>query len=315
MKLVTTINIPEKQLNELRESYPEITICHCHSEREAQPYLEEADIVLSDHLNFNPESIEKAPRLKWLQLTTAGVENIPFAKIAERGITVTNAKGIHGSQMGEYALGMMLAHTRKLLHYRGLQKKHQWEGGFIGGELAGKTVTIVGAGAIGSAIAEMCQVFGMNVNGVSRGGASKPHFDRIVKEEQWETLLPESSFVIVLLPLTPRTKHFIRQEHFTAMPRDCFFINLARGHVVKEADLITALESGQIGGAALDVFEKEPLGPESPLWEMEHVFLTPHIAGNSDHYMEKVFRIVLDNVANFLANKPLKNQVDLQANY
>ncbi|MCM3760395.1 D-2-hydroxyacid dehydrogenase [Alkalihalobacillus oceani] len=314
MKLVTTIHIPETQLNQLRDSYPDITICHCHSEKEAQSYLEEADIVLSDHLNFTPESIEKAPRLKWLQLTTAGVENIPFAELAERGITVTNAKGIHGSQMGEYALGMMLAHTRKLLHYRELQKKHQWEGGFIGGELAGKTVTIVGAGAIGSAIAEMCKVFGMNVYGASRSGLSKPNFDRIVKRE-WEALLTESSFVIVLLPLTPRTKHFIHQEHFAAMPQDCFFINLARGSVVKEADLITALESGQIGGAALDVFEKEPLEPESPLWEMKHVFLTPHIAGNSDHYMERVFRIVLENVANFLANKPLKNQVDLKANY
>lgn len=217
--------------------------------------------------------------------------------------------------MSEYALNVMLNFARKREYYSKLQKNHKWESGFIGDELYGKTVTILGSGSIGSEIAKKCRAFGMKVNGVNRSGNFNADFDFIFKQDWWAEALPESSFIILLLPITPSTKQFVRKEHFKQMRSDCFFINLSRGEIVNEMDLINALKSNQIGGAALDVFENEPLDENSVLWDLENVIITPHHGGASKNYMERAYRIVIENIDLFLKGEMLQNKINLKEEY
>lgn len=287
----------------------------CRTKEEWNAQAPDTEILLATG-KMSAEMLMQAPRLKWIQTLSAGVDGLPLAYIQERGIRLTNARGIHQIQMSEFALLQMLQWARRAdLHYRN-QIQHVWGKNVPVGELFGHTVGVIGSGSIGQAIARLCKAFGMQTLGYNRSGKPAAHFDEMLGgTEGLNQLLAESDYVILLLPSTPETRQFLTMEQFKRMKPTACLINLARGTVLNEEHLIEALRTGVIAGASLDVFETEPLPPSSPLWELPNAILTPHVSGLSPHYMARASEIVFENLRNYLEGTPLRNEVDLLSGY
>lgn len=292
-----------------------IVIRHYKSSEEIEPDLPGVDILLTTG-RVKEEIIQQAPNLKWVQALSAGVDFLPLEEIARRGILLSNARGIHKIQMSEFALLLMLQWARRLpLIYRNQQNK-RWDQNIPNGELYGHTLGIIGPGSIGEAIALKAKIFGMRTVGLNQSGRAAPGFDEIYSGSSGlDRILAESDYLIMLMPSTPKTKKFLSLEQFRKMKPSAYFINLARGSVVDENGLIEALQNGILAGAALDVFEEEPLPENSTLWSLDNVTITPHVAGATPHYIERASEIVFENIRRFLAGEPLLNAVDPVAGY
>lgn len=262
--------------------------------------------------------LEELPRLAWVQILSAGADKLPLEELHQRGIRLTNAKGVHQIQMSEFALLQMLQWARRAdLHFSN-QLDKRWGRRVPSGELYGQTAGILGTGSIGQAIAAKAKAFGMRTLGYNTSGRKAPHFDEVYNgPDGLLTVLGASDYVVVIVPSTPDTQGLIGQEQLQAMKPSACLINLARGTVVSEPELIAALQNGIIAGAALDVFEEEPLPSESPLWKLPNVLITPHVAGASPHYNERVADIVRENLRRLAKdpNGPLHNEVDLNQGY
>lgn len=292
--------------------------CHFHwfkSSSEAGDQIASANVIITAG-RLNPDVVKQAIDLKWIQTISAGVDKLPLQELAQRHIVLTNARGVHTIQMSEFTLSLMLQWVRKanLLHER--QQSKIWDNQVRFEELHGQTIGIIGAGAIGEAVARKAKAFDMKVIGLNRSGTPQPAFDMTVHgEEGLSYLLSNSDFVVLLLPSTTKTRGFLNKEHLSLMKPSAFLINLARGDVIDENDLILALQEGKLAGAALDVFEQEPLPSTSPLWSMDNVILTPHIAGASAHYTERVSSIFYHNVRAMLDGGEMMNVVNLTEGY
>jgi phosphoglycerate dehydrogenase-like enzyme len=305
-------NIKENLPDELRNKVDFLWFKHTD---EAREFLPEADVLVTAG-RLDSSIPTSTPKLRWVQTLSAGVDKLPLQAFAQRSIVVTNAKGVHTIQMSEFTISLMLQWVRKTNTFLHNQQRKIWNQQIPVGELHGKSIGIIGAGAIGEAVARKCQAFDMKVIGYNRNGAAPAHFDEIYTgEDGLVTLLQKSDFVVLLLPSTSKTRHFIKKEHLQQMKCSAFLINLARGDVIQEAELIDALEQGHFAGAALDVFDQEPLPEASPLWTMDNVIITPHIAGSSEHYVERAAPIFYHNIKQFLEGQPLMNLVNLQEGY
>ena len=254
----------------------------------------------------------RSKRLKWLNTFSAGVDPLAKSKIADMPITVTNAKGVHGRSMALTTLGYCIAHLRKFWDIRENQKKHVWKKPDLD-EAAGKTLGIVGAGSIGECVAEYAKAVGFKVIGVKRSVVQLEHFDEMYSDKEMDKALGMMDFVVVLTPLTDKTHHLINADRFAAMKKGAFFINIARGGVVDHVALINALQSGHLSGAAIDAADPEPLPPDSPLWDMPDVFITPHCSADSPFLVDRAVEQFCRNIENFKANKPMFNVVDLKS--
>lgn len=292
--------------------------CQFHwftSSSEAAEQIADADIIVTAG-RLNPDIMRQASKLKWIQTLSAGVDKLPLQELAERQIILTNARGVHTIQMSEFTLSLMLQWVRRanLLHEQ--QQNRIWNYHIQVGELHGKTIGIIGAGAIGEAVARKAKAFDMKVIGLNRSGEPQPAFDSTLSgEEGLKTLLSQSDFIVLLLPSTAKTRGFITKEHLALLQPSAFLINLARGDVIDEAALIAALQEGKLAGAALDVFEQEPLPTDSPLWTLDNVILTPHIAGASAQYTQRASSIFYHNVQAFLDGGAMMNVVNLKEGY
>lgn len=292
-----------------------VTLNWYKNEEEAKPHLDETEIIVTTG-KASKALILAAPKLRWIQSLSAGVDGFPFSLLAERGIALTNARGIHQIQMSEFALALMLQWARRFPEFYRNQANRLWEKKVWVSELAGCTLGILGAGSIGQAIAAKAKAFDMRVIGYNRSGQASPGFDQIhAGRGGLEHVLRESDYLVVLVPHTAETHHMLAEREFRLMKPGAFFINLARGSVVNEKDLIAALKEGVIAGAALDVFETEPLPADSPLWGMENVIITPHVAGLSPQYMQRASAIFYENIRRFRNGEPLMNAIDLAAGY
>lgn len=292
-----------------------VVIIQCRTPEELEQLGSDAEVFLATG-KMEERLVRNAPQLKWIQTLSAGVDGLPLPAVCERGIRLTNARGIHRIQMSEFAMLYMLQWARRADLHLTNQKNKIWGKHVPVGELYGRTVGILGSGSIGQAVAEKARVFGMKTLGYSRSGQPSSGFDAVYSgREGLLELLAASDYVVLLLPSTPETKHFLTMEELRVMKPSSFLINLARGSVVNEEDLVQALREGVIGGAALDVFETEPLPLSSPLWELPHVFITPHVAGLSPHYMERAAEIVYENLRRYLEGRELINMVDPAVGY
>jgi phosphoglycerate dehydrogenase-like enzyme len=256
-----------------------------------------------------------APALRWQHTPSAGANHILVPSFLERDIVLTNSAGIHAVPIAEFVLTFMLYHAKQLLKLQALQSQHSWIRGLELQELMDKTVLIIGAGSIGQAIARRASAFGMRVWGSRRHPQSLPGFERVVGATEWQSLLPESDYVVVATPLTPETKGMVNEAVLRSMRSDAYFINIARGAVVDEAALLAALNEGWIAGAGLDTFCTEPLPPESPFWSLSNVFVTPHCSGISPPLSHRVLGLFLDNLTRYRSGMPLRNVVDKKAGY
>lgn len=310
----------ELLLSLLEPGLPEgITLIHCHNREEAADRAADAEACIAAGVGMPDQAmLEGLPRLRWVQCLSAGVDKLPLVEFRRRGIRLTNARGVHQIQMSEFAMLLMLQWARRAdLHFSN-QLDKRWGKRVPAGELYGRTAGILGTGSIGQAIAAKARAFGMRTLGYNAGGRGAPHFDKVVQgREGLLALLGDSDYVVVILPATGDTERLIGREELHAMKPSACLINLARGTVVSEPELILALQNGIIAGAALDVFEEEPLPQESPLWELPNVLITPHVAGASPHYTERAAAIVRENLLRFRADPsgPLENEVDLRQGY
>lgn len=317
MKAVIYTSVPLDQpiARQLSQLPAGIELSVCRNPEEAAAELADAEALLIGG-RMSAELLEQAPRLRWIQTFSAGVDHLPLEAISRRGIILTDASGIHRIQMAEYAIWQMLNWVRRGPELARLQAQASWNHRLEVGELHGSAVGIVGAGEIGRAVARKARAFDMTVLAYNRSGSPVPEADRLYTGRQGlHELLAASDFVVVALPLTPETNGLIGSEELRRMKPGAFLVNLARGSVVRESDLIAALRDGTIAGAGLDVFEREPLPPESPLWRMPNVVVTPHIAGSTPHYHDRALALFRDNLERLAGGRPLRNVVSFEAGY
>jgi phosphoglycerate dehydrogenase-like enzyme len=282
-------------------------------------------------------SIDEAhrfPNLKWIQAHSAGINHLLDKPVWNSRVILTTLSGIHSIQMAEQALTMMLAFRWNLWQMFRLQQQSKWPEGrwdiFARPELRGSTLGIVGYGSIGRELARLAQAMGMRVLALNTSGQRNQDngyiipgtgdLDAAIPEKMYPAgnllnMLPACDYVVLLVPLTPDTYHMFNAEAFVRMKPTAFFFNLGRGPVVDEAALIDALQRGQIAGAGLDVFEQEPLPAASPLWQMNNVIISPHVAGFTPHYDDRACDLFAQNLRRYLAGEPLLNLVEREKGY
>jgi len=257
--------------------------------------------------------IRKSPGLKWLQIHPAGAERPIYRELRGRGVKVTTASGATAVTVSHSVLGALIAINRRFPLLADAQRRHAWEprlGERSPRDLKGQSAVIVGMGPIGRNIAALLKVLGMASIGVRRTAEPARGFERVIAYADLPGVLPQADWLILCCPASPLTRGLANAAVFAAMPAGSHFINVSRGEIAVEKDVIAALRSGHLAGAYLDVFEREPLDPASPLWDMPNVLISPHTASHSLGQNEAIFEIFLENLARFRAGQGLRNDVD-----
>jgi D-2-hydroxyacid dehydrogenase (NADP+) len=281
----------------LEPKFPEVAIHAAAGEEEIGDFVAEMDILLT--IRISDEVLRNASRLQWIQVRTAGVDWILNLPSLRKEILVTSARGIHGPQMSEMAILLMLALNRNLSRVIRNQGRMVWER-WPGRLLYRRKVGILGLGATGGEIARKCNAFGMTVFGISRTRKEMDAVDFPCAPEDLFNVLREVDYFIIAAPKTPRTQNLMGAKAFSCMKPTAFLINLGRGEIVDEEALLRAIRTGQIAGAALDTFCTEPLPKDHPLWQLENVIITPHVGGLCDRSTEQVLSIFEENLRRFL---------------
>jgi D-2-hydroxyacid dehydrogenase (NADP+) len=277
----------------ISREFPQLPALAAGTVADAIAMAPSASILAAKAQDVSPALVAAMPQLRWIQALTTGIDPLLTLNLP-RTVTVTSARGIHGPQMAELALLYMLSLSRDFPRMLANQRRTHWQrwGQRL---LIGKTVVIVGVGSISEALASRCQALGLKVIGISARHEAIG-FDELHPKDRLCENVARADFLVLLMPYSPETHHLIDAAVLRAMPQSSFLINIARGKVVDEAALIEALTSGHIAGAALDVFEIEPLPKDSPLWALDNVIVTPHIGGMSDIYVEQLVPLLLHNI-------------------
>jgi D-2-hydroxyacid dehydrogenase (NADP+) len=302
--LLILLTLPEPVRNQYRERlqarFPELAIEMVDHHSKAGPHIPEADALLTFAPMLSPKVLAEATKLKWIQALGTGVDNLTDQAALRKDIIVTNVRGIHGAPVSEAALAAMLALARNLPGAVRGQDARQWRR-WPAQLLHNKTVGIFGVGLIAEALAPKCKALGMRVVGVSSAPRDLAGFDAMCSRDELSKVVGDFDFFVLLTPLTASTRNSVDAKVFAALKPSSFLINLARGGVVDEAALIAALKTGRIGGAALDVFNEEPLPADHPFWSMENVLITTHQGGFCDVYVDYALPTVEANMKSFLA--------------
>lgn len=254
-------------------------------------------------------SLPTMPALRWLHTYAIGVDHPMYRPIVEHRITLTNGAGSQHIPIAQHVLLMMLYHAKRMDVWVRAQTRQQWTHA-PSEELTGKTVALLGVGGIGSEVARLAQAFGMRVIGLRRTQQPVANVDVLLPPDALDELCAQADFLIVCTPLTRLTRGLVGAVQFARMKRTAYLINVARGPIVDEAALINALRSSQIAGAALDVFDHEPLPAGHPFWTMPNMVITPHTAPASPLYIQRGGELFLDNLGRYIAGEPLRNVVD-----
>jgi phosphoglycerate dehydrogenase-like enzyme len=318
MSLTTfTAKLSKRHQQNLMNRFPELTFSFFDQIDDAMQKLPQTEILVTYGEDLTEEIIaDHCPSLKWIHVISAGLEKMPFSIIAERRILVTNAKGIHQIPMAEYTIGVMLQITRQMNEIFLNQRDGIWDRSIRVDELSGKTIGIVGVGAIGGKIAEYAKVMGMRVIGTNRSGQPVPHVDVLYPMNELDRLMKESDFIVVIVPHTPETEQMIGEAQLSRMKATAYLINIARGSIVDEEALVKLLQERKIGGAVLDVFTQEPLPSDHPFWTLGNVILTPHLSGRSPKYMERALDIFYENIPVYLSGQgEMRNKIDPYKGY
>ena len=311
---------PPEMAAAVRQRWPEIRVLDLPHYDRITPELPDTDIFVG--LLLRPEQLRLAARLKWMHTTSAGVGQLMYPEFRSSGIILTNASGVHAPNMAEHIAGMMVAMARDFpgaTRYQAQKKWAQqdiWDGPRRPRELGGAVALIVGFGAVGRAVAERLRGFGMHIWAVTRSGKADASLaERIFPAAELDAALRSADYVILAAPETEETHHLIGVKQFATMKPSAILVNVARGSLVDQAALLSVLEKRAIGGAALDVASPEPLPPESPLWSLENVFITPHTSGISERIWQRETELLIDNLGRWFHGEPLRNLVDLQRGY
>lgn len=302
MKVLVVLPDAEDYASDLRPKFPDLTFICAETYDDAAAHLDSADVLVATGVGLTPEIVTTMDRLRWIHCIISGTDQFAAARAARPDVLVTSTKGIHGTQMAEMAILHMLALSRQVVQLEANRRLHLWEAPEQR-VLEGKVAVIVGLGAAGRRLAQVCQAFDMTVVGVSRSTESVGGFDRIVPRQALPEVAREADFIVLVVPSSAETRHLVGRGVLDAMKPSAFLVNLARGGVVDEEALIETLRSGGIAGAGLDVTAGEPPADDSPLWSLDSVFLTPHLAGRSDRYTERALVILESNLRSLVDDR------------
>lgn len=307
-------SLKPEQVTYLAEQYPNysiVPVAELTTEMEAN-----VEITLGWQKELGERLLANS-RLKWIQAISAGVDSFDQAALAEKGILLSNGSGIHTTAITEHVLGVTLAIFRGLPQAVLQQAQHEWQNQslpFV--QLSGKNMLVIGTGHIGQQVGKNFQALGVHTYGVNTTGHSVPGFEETYASQNLLKFVADMDIIVNILPLTDETYHLYNQVFFEAMSPTGIFINVGRGPSVHTADLVTALNQHELAYAALDVFEEEPLPIDHPLWTMENVLITPHHAGVTEHFRDRIFAIFRDNLAQYQVDGTLKrNQIQLDRGY
>ena len=348
IQVLSTRRFTDDLLDQMKAVSPRLRLSQqtCHNADEVAAALADhpdVEILYSFHLPRN--ALEIAPRLRWLQLHSAGANHIldhPIMKhdvpttrdvATTRDVINTTVSGIHATPIAEYVFASILAFRWQVPVWTHCQRESRWPSGrwnlYARPELRDSTLGIVGYGSIGREVGRLGKAFGMHVLALRRspgqakeGYASEHTGDRagaipeqFFSPDQLHEMLSECDYVVVALPLTPETKHLVGEAEFRAMKPSAYLVNIARGAIVDEQALVRAVREGWIAGAGLDVFEREPLPDDSPLWAMDNVLISPHVAGFTPRYDERATALFVENLGRYLSGEPMLNLIDKARGY
>ncbi len=287
---------------------------------QAEKYWPDTQVLFTWGRQISHKQFLKAKALKWIHSLSAGVDGLLFPELIENDIVLTSSKGVHAVAMAHHTVALMLALVRRLDLFFRAQSSHKWikapEDPPLS-DLDHKTLAIVGLGETGTEVARIARALGMKIIASRRHPSDEDLtvVDDIFTPDQIKEMLAEADIVVVSCPLTDETRGLFDRETFSSMKPRSFFINLSRGQVVDEAAMIEALNSKHLRGAGLDVFAEEPLPPESPLWDMDSVIITPHVAVDSGAIRARALDLAKENLHRYLAGQPLRNVVDKRLGY
>jgi phosphoglycerate dehydrogenase-like enzyme len=307
-------------LERLRREFPQVEVAYSPSKSTDESALRDADVMIG--WSLSPEQLRIAAGLRWIYSLTAAIDQFLFPQFLGSNIEVTNASRVHGPVVAEHALGMMLALARRIPSAVRYQERRKWRLETIWAEqprpreMRGATLVVVGLGSIGTEVAAMGAALKMHVIGVRQNPERNPAATHeVVGYQQLDSVLARADFVVLAAPLTPQTRHLIDARRLQLFKRDAYLINVSRGGLIDEAALVNALRERRLGGAALDVFEEEPLPRRSKLWKLPQVLVTPHMAFLTDKIWERHYQVFTANLQRYLAGEPLQDVVDKRRGY
>lgn len=314
MNVLFTFRMKDEQMEKLQSDFPGIQFCF--NKKADEISIDDFEVIVTYGEDITTEVLEKAASLKWLMVASAGVEKMPLAEIAAKGIVISNVRGIHKTPMAETALAHILSLGRALPTLAEQQKRKEWNTKVRQTELQGSTALILGPGAIGSEIGRLLQAFGVRTIGCNNSGDPAQFMDDTIQFDRLVSRLPEADIVISVLPSTEKTKGLLTDAHFKAMKETVIFMNFGRGDLVKETVIVDALKNGDIGHAVLDVFEQEPLPAESELWSLSNVTISPHVSSHSGKYIERALEFFTENLEKWqTGDRKLINLIDPEKGY
>ena len=312
--------LPRSFVDQLRREFPQHTFLEAWDHDTLRGLLPQADVAFTP---FVDRDLFPLPRLRWVQSAAVGVGSLMFPELLASGIVVTTARGIRARAIAEHVLGVTIALARRLPHAVRAQAAHRWAQDELEGPssnvrvLKGARMGIVGLGAIGAELAAIAAPFGLRVSAIRRR-ADRPApagVDEVWPPDRLLDLLAQSDVVVIAAPHTPETKRLIGRREVEAMKRGAFLVNVSRGKMIDDQAVVEALKDGRLGGAALDVFTTEPLGPDSPYWDLPNVIVTPHTSGSMEDYWTPLVALFSENLRRFESGRDLLNVVDRLAGY
>jgi len=331
---VLCVGLNAAQQQRVQDVSPRLVVQNVESARDIDEALTpDTEIVFASGGDL---PLERAGNLRWVQIQSAGVDHLIDTPLWQSPITITSANGVHTVQLAEYVLAMLLAHGHHLPRMQRGQAQRQWadreeRDRLLPRELRGATVGIVGYGAIGREVARLARAFGMGVLATARtpdgahpydgwtppgtGDADGTLPERFYTLDQLPRMLAQCDAVVLVIPLSERTRHVLNVDTVAALPAHALVVNIGRGGLIDQAALVDALQNGRLGGAALDVTDPEPLPADSPLWDMPNVIITPHIGGGSPHYTDRAVDLFAANLARYVTGESLFNVVDREQGY
>lgn len=303
------VYFPDDWIKRIKKAIPGIDINLCNSQDQAIKIIENADAAYGE---VSPQIFDKATKLRWICCPWAGPPAGYYHKaLVESNVLVTNMREIYSDHIATHIISLVLSFAKNINRYMEHQHLRQWEPIYQPVHLPESTALIVGLGGIGTETARLCSALGITVIGIDPRRTTCPEgVEKIFNPSYLDEMLPQADFVIVTVPETPDTQNLFHEAKFKLMKKGSFFINVGRGSTVVLDDLTTAVKTKHLGGAALDVFEKEPLPVAHPLWDTKGIIITPHIAGLGPHTMERRAKILIENCVRFNKNQELLNIVD-----
>jgi D-2-hydroxyacid dehydrogenase (NADP+) len=287
----------------LREAFPALQFTLFPNGRQVAGDLSDIDVMIMFGIEVQDFMLAGAPVLKWIQSLATGVDHFLRCPSLKPNVLITSGRGIHGPPMREQVVYMMMAASRDAVRQVGDQKAHFWERR-LWSTLHGKTAAIAGTGVVGSAIAELLKALGMHVIGITRTQRQTAGFDEMVATDRLADAARRADFLINMLPASPDNIGIFDAKVFGAMKPSAYYISAGRGQTVDQAALLAVLRERRIAGAALEVFQTEPLPAESPFWDLPNVFITPHIGGYVIEYEDFIMPLIVDNMRLFLNGRP-----------